>query len=136
MSVSAPARPSPQEDVLLLINGLTRARDLTALSEAARTWDALDLATGPSAPAAHEIPALITELQGILHTLVGCAPRLLAIHRKAVVSEQAEEAAMENVLLRAQALLRNPAAAQTELGYLRLLAGSAGVIFDLAGDTP
>ncbi|MEK9518207.1 hypothetical protein MIU24_02125 [Streptomyces venezuelae] len=136
MSVSTSAPPSPPEDFVLFINGLACARELTSLSEAARTWDALDLATGPPAPATDEVPALVTELQGILHTLGGCAPRLLAIHRKAVESGQGEETAMEDALLRAQGLLRNPKATRTELGYLRLLATCAQTIFDLAGDTP
>ncbi|MCX5275423.1 hypothetical protein [Streptomyces virginiae] len=43
---------------------------------------------------------------------------------------------MEDALLRAQGLLRNPKATRTELGYLRLLATCAQTIFDLAGDTP
>lgn len=136
MSVSTPARPSPAEDFLLFINSLASARELTALSEATRTWDAIDLATGPSAPPAHEVPALITELQEVLRTLGGCAPRLLAIHRKAVEEGQAEEAAMDDALLRAHRLLHNPTAARTALGYLRLRAASAQAIFDLAGDAP
>ncbi|MEV6730619.1 hypothetical protein [Streptomyces sp. NPDC051364] len=140
MSVSTLARPSPPEDVLVLImNGLKGARDLTALSEAARTWDALDLVAGPSTPTAHEVPVLIAELQEVLRRLVGCAQRLLAIHLKAVEAGQAgqaEETAMDDALLRAQRLIRDPEAARTPLGYLRLLAASAETIFDLAGDTP
>ncbi|MCY0963288.1 hypothetical protein [Streptomyces sp. H27-H5] len=136
MSVSTSAPPSPPEDFALFIKGLACARELTSLSEAARTWDALDLATGPPAPPTDEVPALVTELQGILHTLGGCAPRLLAIHRKAVESGQGEETAMEDALLCAEGLLRNSTATRTELGYLRLLAACAQTIFDLAGDTP
>uniref|UniRef100_A0AAU2JXM7 Uncharacterized protein n=1 Tax=Streptomyces sp. NBC_00049 TaxID=2903617 RepID=A0AAU2JXM7_9ACTN len=136
MSVSTLARPSPPEGFLLLINGLACARELTAVSEAARTWDTLDRVTGPSAPAVHELPALIVELQEVLRTLGGCGPRLRAIHRKAVESGLAEESAMDDALLRAHRLLCNPVVARTELGYLRLLAACAEEIFDLAGDTP
>ncbi|MFI5980530.1 hypothetical protein ACIBEA_06595 [Streptomyces sp. NPDC051555] len=136
MSVSTFARPSPPEDFLLLVNGLACARELTALSEAAQTWDTLNRVTGPSAPAAHEVPALILELQEVLHTLGRCGSRLRAIHRKAVESGRANETAMDDVLLRAHRLLHIQAPARTELGYLRLLAACAEEIFDLVGDTP
>ncbi|WP_330300622.1 hypothetical protein [Streptomyces sp. NBC_00503] len=136
MSVSTASQLSSPKDLLHFINGLTRARELTSLSEASRTWDALELVTGPSAPTSDELPALITELHGVLHTLDSCAPRLLAIHRQAVEPGAAEEEAMAEALSRARRLLSSPTAARTDLGYVRLLAAAAGAIFDLAGDAP
>ncbi|RKT08226.1 hypothetical protein BX286_6310 [Streptomyces sp. 3211.6] len=136
MPVAAPAPPSPPQDFRLFISSLALARELTAVSEAPRTWDVLDLATGPSAPPAHLVPPLITELQEVLRTLVRCSARLLVIHRKAVESGQAEESAMEDALVRAQQLLSTGGSAGSELGYLRLLAATAEAVLDLAGDTP
>lgn len=136
MSVSSPARPSPPEDFVVSISGLARARELTTVSESARTWDALDLATGPSAPPTHLVPELITVLQEVLGTLVSCSARLLVIHQKAVCSGRAEKSAMEDALVRAEELLRPSRKVGPELGYLRLLAASAGTILDLAGDAP
>ncbi|MCY0932114.1 hypothetical protein OTB20_39280 [Streptomyces sp. H27-H1] len=136
MPVSTPAPPSAPEDFLLFINSLALARELTAVSEATRTWDALDLATGLSDPPAHMVPVLVTDLQEVLRTLVACAARLLVIHRKAVEAGQAEESAMEDALVRADQLLHPSGSVGSELGYLRLLAASAETILDLAGDTP